>query len=1412
MKLKGKLILSLFAVVLACCVGFAINPFTATTANAESTTNYSTVSVSNFDARTATYNNGARVSGIYYIYVNVGFNFSSSTYNIIDGKNKPVQDYILINGRSVRDINTNTDTSDFHFDMFPATNGGGYAVPIMCYAHAGTSYIQLQVQSGFFRSLEGEGPFSITVKDGMPFIDGDVTYVYNGGDVTYYYMGTEWKNSKTEVSEISITGTSPLIYQDITKNIRYAVPTNVTLLSGNSPIGDYHVTQVGKKWNAMQNFIRINGKSVAEINGSVDDSTWDYSSSNWFLSWAGSTPTSGYCQPIFIQVNGTTLYFNMHKNYAATLGDAVVLELLPGFGFTGSDGTVYMNTKLERAINFIDVNGSHAMAGDYDGAGLEITNPSFCKITDADNEFYFDLDLSGEMMPDNHYTGSVTFNYAKIWADYMTVNGTAISELTDSVRIAVASGTTFEQKNKIRIYVKDAFAEGGLEFKLKKGMPFSNAEVLAKSYTFTIDPANLAHVYTDNCDKTCNVCDAERVAPHYFVSECDTTCSQCGESREASAHSFDNGCDTTCNLCGFERETNHVYDNACDAYCNECSAERTPADHVYDDEYDADCNECGEERDAPSRPVEYGNVSVSNFDMYQNTFNNGARYSGVYHVRINLGFTFGTTSYSVTDGSNRAVQDYITFNGRTMRDINTNTDTSDWSFDMFPSSMGGIYAVPVVCLVSANTNYLDLRIHTNLLKEIEGDCFNIGIKNGLTFIEGEKTYIYTGNDVTYYYMGTDWTAEKKAVTELSTRGDKTPLVYENLATNVRYAIPTNTTLLGGNSPIGNYHITQPGKIWNAMQNFILVNGRTVAEINATVDDSTWDYSSASWFLHWAGSTPTSGYCQPIFIQISGTTLYFNMHRNYAATLGDAVVIEFLPGLGFTGNDGTVYMNTNRERFINMVDVNGSHASAGDVDGKGLEITNTAFCATDAGDEYYFDINLSGNMMLDNHYTGSVPFDYAKIWADYMTVNGTSISELTDSVRIVVATGATFEQKNKIRIYVKDSFAADTLEISLKKGMIFSNAEALEKDYEITVDPASAHEYSNACDADCNKCGEGRIPADHVYSNNCDADCNECGEERTPADHVYDNACDADCNECGEGRTPADHVYSNNCDADCNECGEGRTPADHVYSNACDADCNECGEERTPADHVYDNACDVDCNVCGEGRTPADHVYDNACDADCNVCGEERTPSDHVYDNNCDADCNECGEERTPSDHVYSNNCDADCNECGEGRTPADHVYSNACDADCNECGESRTPADHVYDNACDADCNVCGEERTPADHVYDYICDAECNVCGGIRDAAHVYDNNCDADCNECGEERTPFDHVYDADCDNKCNECQRKREAAAHTYDDESDTVCNKCGKKRAADGCMASVSMGIPAFIGVLALAGIMLKKKKD
>ena len=104
-------------------------------------------------------------------------------------------------------------------------------------------------------------------------------------------------------------------------------------------------------------------------------------------------------------------------------------------------------------------------------------------------------------------------------------------------------------------------------------------------------------------------------------------------------------------------------------------------------------------------------------------------------------------------------------------------------------------------------------------------------------------------------------------------------------------------------------------------------------------------------------------------------------------------------------------------------------------------------------------------------------------------------------------------------------------------------------------------------------------------------------------HAYDNACDANCNICGEIREVGEHAYDNACDTDCNVCGAEREVGEHAYDNACDTDCNVCGAEREVGEHAYDNACDTDCNVCGATReTKHTEVIDEAVAPTCTETG------------------------------------------------------------------------------------------------------------------------------------------------------------------------------------------------------------------
>ena len=68
----------------------------------------------------------------------------------------------------------------------------------------------------------------------------------------------------------------------------------------------------------------------------------------------------------------------------------------------------------------------------------------------------------------------------------------------------------------------------------------------------------------------------------------------CGDKSEMADHVYTNACDATCDVCQAERVVEgHKYDHACDPDCNECGEAREVGEHEYDDDHDADCNACG---------------------------------------------------------------------------------------------------------------------------------------------------------------------------------------------------------------------------------------------------------------------------------------------------------------------------------------------------------------------------------------------------------------------------------------------------------------------------------------------------------------------------------------------------------------------------------------------------------------------------------------------------------------------------------------------------------------------------------------------------------------------------------------------------------------------------------------------------
>lgn len=246
-------------------------------------------------------------------------------------------------------------------------------------------------------------------------------------------------------------------------------------------------------------------------------------------------------------------------------------------------------------------------------------------------------------------------------------------------------------------------------------------------------------------------------------------------------------------------------------------------------------------------------------------------------------------------------------------------------------------------------------------------------------------------------------------------------------------------------------------------------------------------------------------------------------------------------------------------------------------------------------------------------------------------------------------------------------------------------------------------------------------------------------------HEYDNACDAECNKCGASRTTEGHVYDATVTAPTCE-----TAGTTTYV------CEVCGHKYSvkipAAGHKYETElveprCDAEgydlhtCTLCGysykDNFTPARTEHGYCWAGEFNSCTEP-CYTDYVclY---CDASYREY---REPTGHYL---CEYPtmwlCQQytycgnywCNEIITPATgHLYTDevkrqepTCEADgyieycCYGCPSYHTevlPATgHTYTDACDAACDTCGDVRTPP-HQYGDPYDAACDLCGAVRE------------------------------------------------------------------------------------------------
>lgn len=237
--------------------------------------------------------------------------------------------------------------------------------------------------------------------------------------------------------------------------------------------------------------------------------------------------------------------------------------------------------------------------------------------------------------------------------------------------------------------------------------------------------------------------------------------------------------------------------------------------------------------------------------------------------------------------------------------------------------------------------------------------------------------------------------------------------------------------------------------------------------------------------------------------------------------------------------------------------------------------------------------------------------------------------------------------------------------------------------------------------------EDTLTLSHAYGNACDADCNLCGEIRETAGHSYDNTCDTDCNACGEVRD-IEHTYDNEGDEECNVCGETRVVERTLTTSIASSEISY-GKDLTVTVSV-DKA--VKLRSFGlDFATAYDHDAFEWVDGSWNDAITEHAVVSNVDPGNAAvfllSDAMEVSgalftfKLRVKTGDFCGNSYEikASCTQLQNVTLAGDavvvvHAIGGACDGLCEGCGETRVPTgEHEYDHDGDEACNVCGALR-----------------------------------------------------------------------------------------------------------------------
>ena len=234
---------------------------------------------------------GAYTEGVTLDYCYIGFaGFTTKDDYSGNANSDYVFQNILINGKSLYEINTTTDTTGWAWDVFPSTAGAEYEKPVLGYIKDTNGRIQLRIHKNLSSALLMEdGYVRITVKKGFT-LSGYIV----AEDTTFEVMSLTTAEPITVDTWNVYPGASQLYYAYVH-------------FEGFNVKDDYSGSA---KSDEVFKSIKINGKSLYDINATTDVSGW-----TWEI-FPQTTGEAKYCKPVLGYVDGTgKIELRIHKNF-----------------------------------------------------------------------------------------------------------------------------------------------------------------------------------------------------------------------------------------------------------------------------------------------------------------------------------------------------------------------------------------------------------------------------------------------------------------------------------------------------------------------------------------------------------------------------------------------------------------------------------------------------------------------------------------------------------------------------------------------------------------------------------------------------------------------------------------------------------------------------------------------------------------------------------------------------------------------------------------------------------------------------------------------------------------------------------------------------------------------------------------